>query len=179
MLIEIFSPKELNTLAYPAVKEHLKQRFKEIGGIKDPSTEGYFVFVEHFHDLYQRNNLRYVSVSSIDEGLFRHIEGFTIKNDIVEVSLSFNNEFLLTLVFYGLDEQSISLILNGGQSYRDNRLQEFSMLSSPAVSSQHDYVQSAFQSQRQCGSQPSHGSPEVSGAMLGVGMFLLRCLLKR
>ncbi len=184
MLFELFSLKEVEKLPHPVLKQYLKTRFKEIGGIKRPGVEGYFVYVEHFSALYQRNALRYVTLSSIAEGLFSNIEGISFKQDIVEVSLLFNNEFLLTLVFYQLDEESRSLLLNA--THHSTEMHNNSIIVPDLIDTagalQYNspfYTPPTYPQKRNCPQSSSHGSPEMSGAMLGVGMLLLRCLLKR
>ncbi len=183
MLYELFSAKDVERLPHPVLKPYLKERFKEIGGIKNPGIEGYFVYVDNFKLLYQRNALRYVTLSSMSEGLFRNIEGVTIKQDIVEVSLLFSNEFLLTLVFYRLDEESLSMILNGSQAqtkpYSSSGISNLMIASAPIEPHTPSYMTPSYPAQRNCPQSSSGSSLEMSGAMMGMGMLLLRCLLKR
>ena len=183
MLYELFTINDVERLPHPILKQYLKERFEEIGGIKAPRVDGYFVYVENFKILYQRNALRYVTLSSIAEGLFRNIEGVTIKQDIVEVSLLFNNEFLITLVFYGLDEESLSMILNGSRSQTNPHTNSGipNLMLSPTFPEPHapSYITPNYPVQKNCSQSSVGTSHEMSGAMMGMGMLLLRCLLKR
>ena len=98
------------------------------------------------------HRLSYVTLPSISEGLFRNIEGITIKGDIVEVSLLFCNEFLLSVIFYRLNAKSLDLIT------KQSRQKNFSRPKYSTFSTCPD------------------GLPHL---VMSLGVVLLRCMIKR
>lgn len=111
-MIEILDDNDINRIASQRVREHLHKRFQEIGGIQNPSVEGYFVYVDDFEQLYHRNMLRFVDLPGIEDGILKYNEGVLQYGEIVEVSILFNNEFLLTLVLDDLGEDQKSLVFS-------------------------------------------------------------------
>ena len=151
-MIEVMTQSDIAKVDVLAVQTYLHKRFKELEYLLNPITEGYFIYVKDFTSLQVSHRLTYVTLPSIAEGLFRHIEGITIKEDIVEVSLLFNNEFLLSLIFYGLDANSLNLITN------QSREKEF-------LRPKHT---------------PFSTCPQgLSNLVMSLGIVLLRCMIKR
>ena len=110
MIIEVMYPNDIDKISSPEIQAYLYKRFKEIDYSLIPHVEGYFLYVKDFSLLYESHNLNYLILPSIGEGLFDHIEGISVEDDIVEVSLLFNNEFLMSLVFNGSDEKSLEIV---------------------------------------------------------------------
>lgn len=108
-MIEVMSINDIESITSAPMRKYLFKRFEEIGTL-NPPTEGYFLIVNDFALLQERQPLHYMCLPSIAEGLFDHIEGISVEGDIVEVSLLFNNEFLMSLVFNGLDEKSLEIV---------------------------------------------------------------------
>ncbi len=102
-MVEIFQPQDVLDVSPISVQRYLLTRFTEIGYTLNPKSEGYFIYVDDFTELTQTQSLSYITLPSLEEGLFSSVEDITIKGDIVEVSLLFNNEFLLSLIFYKID----------------------------------------------------------------------------
>ena len=111
-MIEIFDENDISRIPSQKVRDHLHKRFKEIGELLNPAAEGYFVYVDDFEQLYHRNVLRFVELPSIEEGFLKYNEGVMQCGEIVEVSILFNNEFLLTLVLDDLSEDQKSLVFS-------------------------------------------------------------------
>ena len=109
-MIEVMCPQDIEKITSPVVQTYLHKRFKEIGYVIDPEIEGYFIYVPDFAQLHQTQDLTYLILPSIEEGLFDRPEGISITGDIVEVSLLFNNEFLISLVFYRLSPGEFEII---------------------------------------------------------------------
>ncbi len=104
------SRDDLQRVSDPKVQQYLQKRFDEIAYILIPHIEGYFLVVNNFSQLYQSHTLQYVTLLSIAEGLFDHVEAVSVESDIVEVSLLFNNEFLLSIVFPQLSADHLAVI---------------------------------------------------------------------
>ncbi len=151
-MVEVMTQSDILKINLPQVQNYLERRFKELEYPLQPSTEGYFIYVEDFTALQVSHRLTFVTLPSIAEGLFRHIEAISIKDDIVEVSLLFNNEFLLSLIFYRLDTDSLNLITN------QSRKKKFSLPKGTPFSI--------------C----SDGLPHLA---MSLGIVLLRCMVKR
>lgn len=109
-MIEVMCPNDIGKISSPEIRAYLHKRFKEIGYPLIPHIEGYFLYVQDFSLLYESHVLKHLILPSIAEGLFDKIEGVTVDGDILEVSLLFNNEFLMSLVFFGLDEMSLEIM---------------------------------------------------------------------
>ena len=151
-MIEVMSKSDIVKVDVLPVQTYLHKRFKELKHPLEPSTEGYFVYVGDFTSLQGSHRLRYVTLPAISEGLFRNIEAVSIKDDIVEVSLLFNNEFLLSLIFYSLDINSLNLITN------QSRQKKFSLPK---------------------GTPFSICSDELSHLAMSLGIVLIRCMIKK
>jgi len=170
MLVEIQRLTDIDKVHDLQVQQYLQKRFNEIQGIDTPVSEGYFVFVEDFKELYYRNNLQHTSLLSIDEGLFNNVEDIHIKHGIMEVSLLFNNEFLLSLVFYRPDPSILSKIF-GTHSEPIFYPQSQSMANFGTPVSR---VQQPLPNH--CANNSSAG---MSSLVMGAGLLLLRCIAKR
>ena len=109
-MIEVMHPSDIEEIDVPEVQAYLHKRFKEIDYGLTPHIEGYFLYVEAFSLLYEKQRLKHLVLPSIAGGLFDRVEGVSVEGDIVEVSLLFNNEFLMSLVFKGLDQKSLEVI---------------------------------------------------------------------
>ena len=109
-MIEVLQPEDIEKIDVPEVQAYLHKRFKEIDYRLTPHIEGYFLYIDAFLLLYKSNQLKYLILPSITEGLFDKVEGVSVEGDIVEVSLLFNNEFLMSLIFKGLDQKSLEVI---------------------------------------------------------------------
>ena len=151
-MVEVMNEKDIAKIDLLPVHTYLHKRFKELEHPLEPSTEGYFIYVKDFTTLQVSHRLTYVTLPSISEGLFRHIEAITIKDDIVEVSLLFSNQFLLSVIFYRLDTKSLNLIMK--------------------PSKQEDFFLPKYTS-------PSTCSPGLSNLAMSLGIVLLRCMIKR
>lgn len=108
-MIEVMSINDIGSITSAAMRKYLFKRFEEIGTLNS-QTEGYFLVVNDFALLQERQPLHYVCLPSISDGLFDHVEGVAVEGDIVEVSLLFNNEFLMSLIFSDLDEKSLEIV---------------------------------------------------------------------
>ena len=151
-MIEVMTQSDILKINLPQVQNYLVTRFKELEYPLQPSTEGYFIYVEDFTSLQVRQHLTYVTLPSISEGLFRHIEAITIKDDIIEVSLLFNNEFLLSVIFYKLDDHSLDVIT------KQTRQKQFFCPKDTIFST----------------------CPQgLSNLVMSLGIVLLRCMVKR
>ncbi len=109
-MIEVMYSEDIEKINAPAVQVYLHKRFKEIDHTLIPHIEGYFLYVEDFSLLLTSHRLKHLVLPSIAEGLFDRVEGMALEGEIVEVSLLFNNEFLMSLVFHGLDQKSLEVI---------------------------------------------------------------------
>lgn len=114
-MVEVMNTKDIEKITSTEMQTYLFKRFKEINYHLIPHVEGYFLYVEDFTSLYKSHQLSHLILPSISEGLFDHVEGVSIDGDIVEVSLLFNNEFLMSLVFNGLDVKSLVMITKEGE----------------------------------------------------------------
>lgn len=115
MMIEIMYPNDIEKIISPKIQAYLYKRFKEIDYSLIPHIEGYFLYVKDFSLLHESHRLNHLILPSISEGLFDHVEGVSIEGDIVEVSLVYNNSFLMSLVFNGLDEKSLEIVTKEGK----------------------------------------------------------------
>jgi len=97
-MIEITTPLEIKLVSNEIIRTYLQHRFKEIGTPPNPLTEGSFVYVEDFHQLSQPHSLIGVTLPSIEQGLFAQTEAVAVFNGIIEITLLFNNEYLLSIV---------------------------------------------------------------------------------
>ncbi len=109
-MIEVMNTNDIEKIDVPEIQAYLYKRFKEIDYTLIPQIEGYFLYVEAFSLLLTRHRLKHLILPSIADGLFDRIEGVSVEGDIVEVSLLFNNEFFMSLVFNGLDEKSLEIV---------------------------------------------------------------------
>jgi hypothetical protein len=112
-MIEVMHPKDIEQIDNAEVVAYLHQRFEEMGYRLHPQTEGYFLYVEDFMQLYESHPLHYVTLPSISGGLLQRIEGVKIQEDIVEIILIFNNEFTLSLVLYKPSQTFLQMITKG------------------------------------------------------------------
>jgi len=119
-MIEVMTPNDIEEINVPEVQAYLYKRFKEIAYTLIPQIEGYFLYVEDFSLLYESHQLMHIILPSIEEALFDRLEGLSVEGDIVEVSLLFNNEFLISLVFKGLDQESLEVISGESKSEKSN-----------------------------------------------------------
>ena len=104
-MIEITKLEEINSIESAKIRIYLKRRLKEIGYELNPLTEGSFLYVEDPQEFQQSHKLQGVTLPSIEQGLFAHIEAVTVHLGIFEISLLFNNEYLLSIV---VDQNSCS-----------------------------------------------------------------------
>ncbi len=109
-MIEVMYLRDVEKIDNPEVASYLQKRLQEIDHILHPQTEGYFLYVEEFTSLYKKNMQHYFTLSSIDEGLFERVESVDIQGDIVEVSILFNNEFMMSLIFHNLTQEQLKII---------------------------------------------------------------------
>ena len=109
-MIEVMYPQDIEKISSLEIQVYLHKRFKEIDYSLIPEIEGYFLFVENFSLLYESHRLKYLILPSIAEGLFDNVEGVSVESNIVEVSLLFNNEFILSLLFKGLEQKSLEIV---------------------------------------------------------------------
>ena len=109
-MIEVMYPGDIEKITSPDIQAYLHKCFKEIANPLVPEREGYFIYVDEFPLLYRSHHLMYFTLPVIADGLFNHVEGISMEGDIVEVSLLFSNEFLITLVFKGLDKKNLEII---------------------------------------------------------------------
>ena len=109
-MIEVMHPNDIEKIDVPELQVYLRKRFKEIDYTLIPHVEGYFLYVEDFSLLLESHRLKYLILPSLADGLFNDVEGVSEEGDIVEVSLLFNNEFLLSLIFKSIDQRNLSII---------------------------------------------------------------------
>jgi len=109
-MIEVMYLRNVEKIDNPEVTSYLQKRLQEIDHILHPQTEGYFLYVEEFTSLYKKNIQHYFTLPSIDEGLFDRVEKVDIQGLIVEVSILFNNEFMMSLIFYKLKQEYLEII---------------------------------------------------------------------
>ena len=109
-MIEVMYPRDIEKINNSEVASYLHKRFQEIDHTLHPQTEGYFLYVEEFSSLYKKNIQHYCVLPSIDEGLFDSVEKVDIQGLIVEVSLLFNNEFMMSLIFHNLTSEQLQII---------------------------------------------------------------------
>ena len=119
-MIEVMYVRDVKKIDDPEVASYLHTRFQEIDHILHPQTEGYFLYVEKFQLLYERHIQHYFTLPSIEEGLFERVEAVDIHGDIVEVSLLFNNEFMMSLVFYKLKQEYLEIITKESKNEVDS-----------------------------------------------------------
>ena len=99
-MIEITKLEEIKAIESAKIRIYLKKRLREVGFELNPLTEGSFLYVEDPGELEQSHKLQGVTLPSIEQGLFSNIETITADLDIFEISLLFNNEYLLSLIIY-------------------------------------------------------------------------------
>ena len=109
-MIELMYLRDLEKIDNPEVASYLQKRFQEIDHVLHPQTEGYFLYVENFSSLYEKHTQHYFTLPSIDEGLFERVEKVDIQGNIIEVSILFNNEFMMSLIFHNLTEDQLQII---------------------------------------------------------------------
>jgi hypothetical protein len=109
-MIEVMYPRDIEKINDPVVASYLHKRFQEMDHILHPQTEGYFLYVEEFSSLHQRHSQHYFTLPSIDEGLIDSVENVKIEGNIVEVSILFNNEFMMSLIFHNLTSEQLQII---------------------------------------------------------------------
>jgi len=109
-MVEVMYPRDIEKINDPEVASYLHKRFQEIDHVLHPQTEGYFLYVEAFTSLYKKNTQYYLVLPSIQEGLFNKIENVEVENGVVEVSLLFNNEFMISLIFHNLTAEELQVI---------------------------------------------------------------------
>ena len=97
-MIEITKLEEIKAIESVKIRIYLKRRLKEIGYELNPLTEGSFLYVEDPQAFQQSHKLQGVTLPSIEQGLFTHIEAVTVHLGIFEISLLFNNEYLLSVI---------------------------------------------------------------------------------
>jgi len=97
-MIEITKPEEVNVIKSAKIRIYLKRRLREVGYELNPLTEGSFLYVEDPQELQQSHRLLGVTLPSMEQGLFSTVEAISIELDIIEISLLFNNEYLLSIV---------------------------------------------------------------------------------
>ena len=97
-MIEITKPEEVNVIKSAKIRIYLKRRLMEVGYELNPLIDGSFLFLEEAEELQQSHKLLGVTLPSIEQGLFTHIEAVTVHLGIFEISLLFNNEYLLSIV---------------------------------------------------------------------------------
>ena len=104
-MIEVTNLEEVSAIKSPKIRDYLQRRLKEVGYELNPKREGSFLYVENPELLEHKHYLVGVTLPSIGEGLLTQREAVTIKLDIIEISLLFNNEYLLSIV---VDKNSCS-----------------------------------------------------------------------
>ena len=109
-MIEVMYPRDIEKIDNSEVASYLHKRFQEMDHILHPQTEGYFLYVEEFNSLHKKNIQHYFTLPSISEGLFDRVENIEIENGVVEVSLLFNNEFMMSLIFHNLTAEELQII---------------------------------------------------------------------
>ena len=114
-MIEVMYIRDIEKIDNPEVASYLHKRFQEMDHILHPPTEGYFLYVEDFSSLHKKNIQHYFVLSSIDDGLFNSVENVDIQGSIVEVSLLFNNEFIISLIFHNLTQEQLKIIIKEGK----------------------------------------------------------------
>ena len=110
-MVEVMYPRDIEKINDPEVASYLHKRFQEIDHALHPQTEGYFLYVEDFTSLYKKNIQHYFVLPSISEGLFDSVENVEVGNGVVEVSLLFNNEFMMSLIFHNLTSEQLQIII--------------------------------------------------------------------
>ena len=109
-MIEVMYLKDVDKIDNPEVANYLQKRFQEINHVPHPQSEGYFLYVENFSSLYEKRTQHYFVLPSIDEGLFERVEKVDIQGNIIEVSILFNNEFMISLILYNLPQEYLKII---------------------------------------------------------------------
>ena len=97
-MIEITKLEEIKSIESAKIRIYLKRRLQEIGFELNPQIEGSFLYVDLPQVLHQSHQLRGMTLPSIEQGLFTHIEAVTVHLGIFEISLLFNNEYMLSLI---------------------------------------------------------------------------------
>jgi len=97
-MIEITKPEEINSIESAKIRTYLKRRLREVGYELNSQTEGSFLYVEDPKLLHHSHRLCGVTLPSIEQGLFTSVEAVTVHLGIFEISLLFNNEYLLSIV---------------------------------------------------------------------------------
>ena len=109
-MIEVMYLRDVEKIDDLEVASYLHKRLQDIDHILHPQTEGYFLYVEDFTSLYKKNIQHYFVLPSIEEGLFNSVENIDVQGNILEVSLLFNNEFMISLIFHNLTQEQLKII---------------------------------------------------------------------
>ncbi len=109
-MIEVMYLRDVEKIDNPEVASYLQKRFQDIDHVLHPQSEGYFLYEEDFTSLYEKNTQHYFVLPSIDEGLFDRVEKVEIQGNIVEVSILFNNEFMISLILHNLSQEYLEII---------------------------------------------------------------------
>ena len=104
-MIEITKLEEIKDIESVKIRTYLKKRLREVGYELNPQTEGSFLYVKDPELFHHSQKLSGVTLPSIEQGLFSSVEAVTVHLGIFEISLLFNNEYLLSIV---VDENSCS-----------------------------------------------------------------------
>ena len=114
-MVEVMYLRDAEKIDDAEVARYLHKRLQEIDHILHPQTEGYFLYVEDFTSLYKSNIQHYFVLPSIDDGLFNSVKNIDVQGNIVEVSLLFNNEFMMSLIFHNLTQEQLKIITKEGK----------------------------------------------------------------
>ena len=104
-MIEITKPEEIKAIESAKIRIYLKRRLMEVDYQLNVLSEGSFLYLESPELLHQSHKLKGVTLPSIEQGLFSNIEAVTVHLGIFEISLLFNNEYLLSII---VEENSCS-----------------------------------------------------------------------
>ncbi len=97
-MIEITKTEDIKAIKSAKIRIYLKRRLGEVGYRLNPQTEGSFIFIEDPLELQQSHKLQGVTLPSVEQGFFTQIESVFVYLDIIEISLLFNNEYMLSVV---------------------------------------------------------------------------------
>lgn len=98
MMVEVVEIQDIEKIDSGEIKTYLKKRFEQLQYPLRAAIDGYFLYVDNPALFDQEHTLRHVTLPTIEQGLFRHIEGVEIEDNTIEISLLRNNEFLLSIV---------------------------------------------------------------------------------
>ena len=118
-MIEVMYLKDIEKIDDSKVKKYLHKRFQELNHVLSPQSEGYFLYVEDFNSLHINHRQHNFTLPSIAEGMLESIENVTVQDNIVEVSLLFNNEFMISLILHDLTLEQLALITSHDCKRRD------------------------------------------------------------